>query len=108
MILSELISVGNKNENKYIRQSILDFNQNLNENRIFILPSTSFFEEISILKEELIAVDINSSDLVLLSEPESSILDEDEVSKFVLEYRETVITARNLGKKIVHVVTNNI
>jgi len=108
MILSELISVGNKNENKYIRQSILDFNQNLNENRIFILPSTSFFEEISILKEELIAVDINSSDLVLLSEPESSILDEDEVSKFVLEYRETVITARNSGKKIVHVVTNNI
>src|SRR5699024_389695 len=53
-------------------------------------------------------VDINSSDLVLLSEPESSILDEDEVSKFVLEYRETVITARNSGKKIVHVVTNNI
>lgn len=107
MILNDVVTLENNYNLIPNNKSILNFGLKLKDTKIFTLKGTNFSEEISVLDKKLVCEEIEESNLVILSEPFATDIEEFELKKFIDRYREMVEKANSLNIPIVHIVTNN-
>ncbi|MCK1975515.1 glycosyltransferase [Jeotgalicoccus huakuii] len=107
MILNDVVTLENNYNLIPNNKSILNFGLKLKDTKIFTLKGTNFSEEISVLDKKLVCEEIEESNLVILSEPFATDIEEFELKKFIDRYKEMVEKANSLNIPIVHIVTNN-
>lgn len=108
MILSNIINLDNNVMSMDCKnQSIFNFNLNVKNTKIFTLPGTNFSEEIPLIYVDMPLFELEKANLVILSEPSSPVMDEEDLVCFVEKYKEIAKTAFERGIPTVHLTTNS-
>src|SRR5699024_5877040 len=87
--------------------SILYPLQGVVDTKIHIIKDTEISKEIQILNEDLNSDQVDANvELIILSEPESNLLTEEELNLFMQQYESAVKNGIKLNKKMIHIVSN--
>lgn len=107
MILNEVAKLTYNNSIPFENNSILYPLQDVLDTKIHIINNTEISKEIQILNENIYSDQVDANvELIILSEPESNLLTEEEFNLFMQQYESAVKNGIKLNKKIIHIVSN--
>src|SRR5699024_8608345 len=100
----------NLNYNKhqtFNKESIVSLGIDLIDTKIYVMKNTAFYEDMKLMGANL-TTDLTDEniELIILNEPKSSSINEDQLIDFQLQYNNLVNLAHEKGIKIIHIVSN--
>jgi len=107
MILNDVVKLTYNSGIPFENSSILYPLQGVIDTKIHIIKDTEISKEIQILNEDLNSDQVDANvELIILSEPESNLLTEEELNLFMQQYESAVKNGIKLNKKLIHIVSN--